>query len=195
MPKAKPKKAKQKPIEKPLMCAICAMAIGKDDEKERLTKTKWAHESCVAVVEQVERITTGAKQFDLTQKQFHFALLYATHPDFFGNGTRSYIEAYGLNYMSVTDQAVAATCSWRLLRNVKIIKCVAALTKIDTNVDFVDTELGFVCAQRENMPAKVSGMALYYKRQGLIVDRSKVVTMTHEEMVAELRQLQQGVEK
>jgi hypothetical protein len=185
-------KAKQKPVPKPLLCSICAKPIGPGDDVVKMGKVKRAHETCYVVMDEAEKIEAGARVYGLTQKQFHFCMLYTTDLDHMGNGLRSYITAYGLQGTTdVAKLASAQTCSSRLLRNVMVLDCINKLRTIKMTHDIADSKLAALINQEDDENIQLGALKEYNRLHGRVTDKLKV-TMTHGEMLDQLRKLHEG---
>jgi len=118
----------------------------------------------------------------LTPRQKRFCELYTSKDDLFGNGTRAYVKAYGLeengqvlNYKSNGLYWSAASCASRLLKNVKVLKYLNSLLTLDGFNDAnVDKQLLSVIEQHEDRASKTAAIREYNKLKARVVDRSKV---------------------
>lgn len=108
-----------------------------------------------------KKTTDEAVGKQLTPKQEKFCHLYATDTSFFGNGTRAYIEAYGLDASSKSDMKTAGARASYLLGNVGILNRVNDLLELTLNDTTVDRELAFVISQHGNLGAKMSAIKEY----------------------------------
>ena len=96
----------------------------------------------------------------LTLKQEQFCRNYVSG-EFFGNATRAYKDAYGVDY----DSAKAA--AWLLLTNINIQKRVTQLLELEGLSDtYVDKQLIFVLWQFDDLSSKMRAVAEYNKMKG-----------------------------
>lgn len=102
----------------------------------------------------------------LKPQQETFCQLYVNDVHCFGNGTRSYIIAYGETKVKYDSALRSAS---RLLTNVDIRRRIDELLDACLENKVVDRELARVILQNEDLPAKVSAIREYNR----IRDRSK----------------------
>ncbi len=105
--------------------------------------------------EQPEKKKTG-KDFDLNPKQSLFCELFAGKEEFFGNGTKSYMEVYKCKYE--TARANAAD----LLANTSICDYINYLIEVNGfNDQNVDKQLNFLINQHADPRVKVAAIKEY----------------------------------
>jgi len=107
--------------------------------------------------------TNLAVKDELTPKMEMFCQLYASDREFFGNGTQSYIEAYGVDIYKKGAYEVARQEAYRLLTKPHILKRVDELMDHYINNTVVDKELAFVVKQKADLNAKVSAIREWNK--------------------------------
>lgn len=108
---------------------------------------------------------TAAKTDDLNAQMLAFCKVYVSQDkDLFGNGTQSYLEAYGnkdVNGKGVSYLAAMAAAS-RLLRNVKIIKKINELLEEGGfNNENVDKQHLFLINQHADLKTKLGAIREY----------------------------------
>ena len=95
----------------------------------------------------------------LAPQQELFCQLYASHREFFGNGTQAYIEAYDVPPKGYKSAMSAAS---RLLSNVKITKRINEIFEAGgLNDTFVDKQLEFMITQFSDYKAKIAAIKEY----------------------------------
>lgn len=108
----------------------------------------------------------------LNDKQELFCQIYTTDKDFFGNGTATYAEAYGLDLSNPKDYNTARANGSRLLMNANILKRIDELLELGTlNDTFVDRQLAKLISQDADFGAKVSAIREYNKLRARIVEK------------------------
>jgi hypothetical protein len=117
----------------------------------------------------------------LSQKQKLFCEYYAGTDDLFGNGTWSYIKAYGIEYNEKWPQKkrrqvelVGAVCASQLLRNPKITEYVNEVRQEFISDEKVDFELSKVILQDADYGPKVRAIGEHNKLRGRIIDKVQV---------------------
>lgn len=115
----------------------------------------------------------------LNPKQKLFCEVYSNSGNFFGNATRAYIVAYGLDIPADVEYSAlnaeqrkiydsASAMSVALLRNIRVIKkCNEILDKLIEN-EIVDRELAYTIMQRDELSPKVSAIKEYNQLKGRI---------------------------
>ncbi|KXK09307.1 MAG: Terminase small subunit [candidate division WS6 bacterium OLB21] len=102
------------------------------------------------------------KNEKLNIKQDKFCKLYATKEDFFGNGTRAYAEAYGLNINKKRDYETAKANAYKLLTNAHILKKISELlNEVGLNDALVDKQLLFLIQQHADLGVKLRAIQEY----------------------------------
>lgn len=108
---------------------------------------------------------TNPKKKKLTLKEEEFCRLYASKEEFFGNGVRSYIQAYGpkVKYNSAKVEA------HRLLTNPNILERInETLEDVVLNDTFVDKQLSFLIQQHDDFSGKLGAIREYNKLKNRI---------------------------
>ena len=95
----------------------------------------------------------GSRPFTDIQKE-SFCVLYTTMSEFAGNGTQSYIEAFGIDIEKKGAYNVARNAASRLLTNANIIKRINYLIDAELNDLQVDKQLAFMVAQNGDLKVK-----------------------------------------
>ena len=114
---------------------------------------------------------TNEAETSLTPKQERFCQLFATHRDYFGNGTQSYCEAYNVE----NDQNSRQSAS-QLLTKPHILKRINELMDYHGLNDVsVDRELAWVIAQKADFGAKVAAIREYNKLRQRITERTEAL--------------------
>jgi hypothetical protein len=108
----------------------------------------------------------------LTLKQERFCQLYARGTvDLYGNATRCYAEAYGVD-LERGNYKRAQMAGSRLVSNDIISDRINKLLEIESLNDvFVDAQLAFVIRQAGDFGAKVAGIREYNKIRGRITEK------------------------
>ena len=107
----------------------------------------------------------------LTPKQELFCQLMVNSVDLFGNATKSYLCAYGMDESNINT---ASTNASRMLRNAKVSDRVNQLLDELIDEKIVDRELMYVILQRKDLSAKVSAIREYNKLRGRVSDKNKL---------------------
>ena len=100
----------------------------------------------------------------LNQKQEKFCKLYSTTLEYFGNGVKSYAEAYGLDLAQRGSYMTAKSNAHKLLTNTDILKRIDELLddqKLSEN--YVDKQLDFLIAQSQELAVKLRAIQEYNK--------------------------------
>lgn len=115
----------------------------------------------------------------LTAKQERFCYFY-TLPgqETFGNGTKSYIEAYGLDATKKSDVSVAKASSSRLLTNVNLIDRINSALNEKLNDREVDAKLAQWIFQNENPNASILAIKEYNKLRQRITEKIESTNKT-----------------
>lgn len=121
---------------------------------------------------EVEPLFDSKGKTDLIEKQELFCIIYATAREFFGNGTESYAQAYGLDITDPRQYSVAAASATRLLKKVKINARINELL-IETGLSdvAVDKRLSFIIHQNADLSSSLGGIKEYNKLKQRIIDR------------------------
>ena len=105
------------------------------------------------------------------KKQKRFCELYVSQ-DFFGNGTQSYIEAYGIDMNKKNAYNTARVCASENLAKPNIIAYINQLLEDGgLNDSHVDKQLLFVINQHADFPSKVAAIKEYNKVRGRITNK------------------------
>jgi hypothetical protein len=108
----------------------------------------------------------------LNQKQEKFCQLYASEVEFFGNGTQSYIEAYGIDTSKPGAYNGARASASELLTKPNILKRIDELLEVDgLNDQAVDKELAFVILQKADLGSKVAAIREYNKLKTRVITK------------------------
>lgn len=112
----------------------------------------------------------------LNPKQELFCKLYASDREFFGNGTRSYIESYkprqiGNWYNVARSRASELLTSPNILNRINEIFEARGL-----NDSFVDKQLELLITQNADFRSKVSAIREYNKLKQRIVDKTDITS-------------------
>lgn len=106
--------------------------------------------------EQPEKEKSGGVAFGLNPKQSYFCELYASKEEFFGNGTRSYMEAYKSTYSTAKANAPD------LLSNTAICEYINSLIELSGfNDENVDKQLNMLINQHGDPRVKVAAIKEY----------------------------------
>lgn len=117
-----------------------------------------------------------AKDSLLNARQELFCQLYATHEEFFGNGTQAYIEAYNPDREGNWYKSAQASAS-RLLSNVKIIERInTILEQTGFNEAFVDKQLSFLIAQHDDKSVKLGAIKEFNALKARIIKKLDLTT-------------------
>ena len=116
---------------------------------------------------------------DLNLKQEKFCQLYASDREFFGNGVRSYIEAYDPDMKKPNAYKTCLAVASRLLTNAKVIDRINALLEEGgLNDTFVDKQLVFIIKQHADFGSKMAAIREYNKLKVRITDKQEL-NVTH----------------
>jgi hypothetical protein len=129
-----------------------------------------------------ERNDVPAGKLKLQQEKF--CQLYATTREFFGNGTQSYAEAYGIDLTTKGGNAVARQGAYQLLTNIDILKRIDELLELGPlNDTTIDKQLAFLVEQNAELGTKLGAIREYNKLKGRITDKleAKIETEMTEE--------------
>ncbi len=115
------------------------------------------------------------KERKLTTKQEAFCFYYAADERFFGNATKAYIKAYGIDVKIPGQYAVARQGASSNLSKSNISNRINQLLEdIGLTDEAVDKQLAFVIQQHGNLQAKVAGIKEYNnlkkRTQGTIIN-------------------------
>jgi len=114
---------------------------------------------------------------ELNEKQELFCKLYATDREFFGNGTRSYIEAYNPPREKENWYDIASASASRLLRNVKIYTRInAILAETGLNDVAVDKQMSMLIHQHADFSSKLGAIKEYNKLKQRIINKSDLMS-------------------
>lgn len=109
---------------------------------------------------------------DLNPQQELFCKLYASDREFFGNGTQSYIEAYGVDATKPGSYAAARSSASEFLTNPNILDRINHYLDLGgLNDATVDKELLFVIRQHDDKASKVAAIREYNKLKQRITDK------------------------
>ena len=107
--------------------------------------------------DQIVENSPATEEVELTLKQELFCRNYASAREFFGNGTRSYMDAY-----QCENADTARTEASKLLANPNICHRVASLLTLQGwNDEFVDKQNLFLIVQNADLKAKAAGIKIY----------------------------------
>lgn len=134
---------------------------------------------------------TSDGRVHLTPEQETFCRLYATDREFFGNGTRAYIEAYGVNLRKKFAYAAARASASRLLTSANICDRINEILEEGGLSDtFVDKQLLFLVTQHKDFAAKIRAIQEYNKLKSRIVERHKVEGLTWGDVIGALDEVE-----
>lgn len=120
--------------------------------------------------------TTKKKQ-KLTLKQRAFCEYFASDREFFGNGTQSYIEAYGIDASKPGSYAAARVSAHTLLTNPNILDEINRIFEArGLNDVFVDKQLEKLITQDADFPTKLRAIQEYNKLKSRITDKLDLTT-------------------
>ncbi len=129
----------------------------------------------------------------LNPKEELFCQYYAKSGQAFGNQTRSYALAYGIDLSNKKNENKCSVLSWRLLGKVKIYQRCDVLMKETIDDATADSELEYVIKQRENLHAKVSAISERNKVRGRITQKHKFEGVSDEALTERAAELIAGV--
>ncbi len=111
----------------------------------------------------------------LSLQQEQFCKLYATDVEFFGNGVKSYVEAYDVNTKNENWYNVASAAASRLLRNVKISNRITQLLDMNGfNELHADKQLFFLMTQYDDFRSKLGAIKEFNSLKNRIMKKVKV---------------------
>lgn len=114
------------------------------------------------------------KKLTLTQERF-CQLYVSGDRELFGNGTQSYIQAYGVDVSKKGSYDVARAGACENLAKPHIIDRInSLLEECWLNDQAVDKQLAFVIHQHADMSSKVSAIKEYNKLRNRIIEQKKV---------------------
>ena len=136
---------------------MLALDVGKDLKKYGGRK----------VQKDIMKIKRNKKKTKLNLKQERFCILYASDREFFGNGVRSYLEAYELNPNKKSNYNTAKSNAHVLLTNTDILDRINELLEEEgLNDAFVDKQLKFAITQCAEIGSKIRAINEYNKLRG-----------------------------
>lgn len=110
----------------------------------------------------------------LTEKQKRFCDLYVSE-EFFGNGVRSYAEAYGYDLEDAKQYNICKASAYENLTKPYIAEYInAKLDEAGLNDTFVDKQLLFTITQHADLSAKMQAIREYNKIKGRIIDKTEI---------------------
>ncbi|MFA5234535.1 MAG: terminase small subunit [Sulfurimonas sp.] len=110
---------------------------------------------------------------EVTPMQEAFCKLFATEPEFFGNGTQSYISAYGVDVNQKGAYLRARVEAHNLLTKPNILQRInELLEEIGLNDSNIDKQLFLVVNQNADLSAKIQAIREYNKLKGRIKDEN-----------------------
>jgi hypothetical protein len=112
------------------------------------------------------------KKRKLTLKQELFCQLYATDREFFGNGTQSYAEAYGIKLNKLNYSSVQRSASDNLLKPLIFDRINELLDKSGFNSVNVDKQHLFLINQHQDLKTKMAAIKEYNALKSRVVDKS-----------------------
>lgn len=108
----------------------------------------------------------GVSRPALNPRQRRFCELYATSAEFFCNGVRAYMQAYGSKAKPIT-YAAARTGASKLLANVSVTAYIDKLIENQgLNDQFVDKQLAMLITQNADLHLKLAAIREYNKIRG-----------------------------
>lgn len=122
----------------------------------------------------VFRTKSGHK---LTAQQERFCQLYASDREFFGNGTQSYLEAYGLDKNDKKSCASARSGAWENLTKPYIIERINEIFEAHgLNDTFVDKQLEKLIVQDADFSTKMKAITEYNKLRQRITEKKDITS-------------------
>ena len=113
----------------------------------------------------------------LTVKQELFCKLFASDKEFFGNGVKSYIEAYGLNEHDKKDYSIAKSGAYENLNKPHILERINELFESEgLNDTFVDKQLLKLITQDADFAAKNKAITEYNKLKQRITEKKDITS-------------------
>jgi len=97
----------------------------------------------------------------LNPLQRKFGKLYASEREFFGNGVRSYAEAYNIDLTKKRGYSTARTNASRLLTNANLLAYINELLEAALNEAHVDKQLAFLITQHADFGSKLGAIKEY----------------------------------
>lgn len=111
----------------------------------------------------------------LTPQQELFCQLYASDKEFFGNGVRSYIEAYGVDTSKSGWYNTAKAGAHENLTKPYILERIEEIFEAHgLNDTFVDKQLEKLICQDADFRTKLGAIQEYNKMKGRIIDRKEI---------------------
>lgn len=106
----------------------------------------------------------------LNPKQELFCQLYAKNREFFGNATKAYAVAYGIDTEDKDKYRSAKSAAFTLLTNIDIVNRCKELLSVLTNEE-VDQELAYIVRQNYELPSKIAAIREWNKLHTRITDK------------------------
>ena len=107
----------------------------------------------------------------LNQAQEKFCQVYCSPDEFFGNGTQSYMKAYGLK-VNKKNLANAKSNAYKFLSNPHILHRIDKLLQNGgLNDQHVDKQLNFLITQQSEKGVSLGAIKEYNKLKGRITDK------------------------
>ena len=107
----------------------------------------------------------------LNTKQEKFCQIYASDREFFGNGTQSYIEAYGIKSRRGYQKTAQVNAS-RLLSNAMVSDRINEILEAKgLNDNFVDKQLSFLIAQHADLKLKLGAIREYNRLKQRLTEK------------------------
>lgn len=117
----------------------------------------------------------------LTPKQELFCQIYASDREFFGNGTQSYIEAYGVDITKKGAYLTARVEASKLLTKPNILKRIDEIfEESGLNDQYVDKQLAKLIIQDADFKTKLGAIKEYNALQQRIAERQKKLDLSIE---------------
>lgn len=152
--------------------SVIAWADKKKKDAAGNITDEYARPTFRAVVESIITLENAPEEDKLTPQQELFCNLYASEKEFFGNGTQSYIEAYGIDLSKPNAYRTAQVSASQNLSKPMILKRIREIMELGNfNDEFVDKELQFIIAQRADLSAKTAAIREYNKLKTRIIER------------------------
>lgn len=112
----------------------------------------------------------------LSMHQDKFCRLYATDVEFFGNGVQSYIKAFNVDITNKGAYAASRVEASKLLTKPNVLSRIREYLELaELNDEFVDKEMAFVIAQKNDLGAKMKAINEYNKLKRRIVERDSSI--------------------
>jgi hypothetical protein len=114
---------------------------------------------------------------ELLARQERFCQLYATHEEFFGNGTQTYLEVYDIDRSKPNWYKTAQVCASKLLLNTMVLDRINKLLEEGgLNEAFVDKQLKLLITQNADFTNKLGAIKEFNKLKQRITDKTDLTS-------------------